>query len=321
MWVNDFVAAIESSTVASSKIEDAIAVKQEHLPKRIYKYRCDNEDSRKNLMDDTVWICSPAAYNDPYDCLFTLTEQDVLVAAKLSFVDDFVRVYGLDGVISANAILLAKASNDPLQQLVKHIPSDHPCSKDANPQQIADFFGAQLSRYVGDSIAFVRQIREATKICSFSQRNDSILMWGHYSDKHKGFCIEYELEPLPPNHFMRRNLYPVIYSSKLYDLTRWASQLFSSPRDQFNPCAVLLATLSKYRDWRYEKEWRFVLTESRLTANRAMSVPKPARVFLGSRIEDPSRRELTELCNRRGLGVWQMEMAADGFRLKATQVA
>jgi hypothetical protein len=320
MWIRNFVSAIEKSTLASPKLEDAIAIKENHLPKRIYKYRCDSDKSRINLTNDTVWICSPQAYNDPYDCLFTVTEQDVVVAAKRSLIDDFVQTYKLDGIVSADAALLAKGSNDPFRELVKYIPPSHPFPRGANPQQMVDFLAAQLPKFIGDAIAFVHQIRDATKICSFSQRNDSIVMWGHYADKHRGFCIEYELESLPATHALRRNLYPVIYSSELYDLTHWASQLFDSPRAQFNPAAVLLALLRKYQDWRYEEEWRFILTEDHITPPRALSVPTPTRVFLGSKIEEPSKRELIELCRARGIEVRKMEMDPHGFKLKDSPI-
>lgn len=321
MWIEDFVSAIESSTVANPKLEDAIAVKDRYLPERIYKYRCNNGRSRMNLTNDTIWICSPRAYNDPYDCVFAVSEPAVVAAAKRSRLDDFVQVYNLGGIVSADAILLAKANDDPLRALVKYIPLGHPFPKGANPQQMADFMATQISQYISDTIAFVRQIRDATKISSFSRRSDSILMWGHYADSHKGFCIEYDLTTLPASCTLRRNLYPVIYSSELHDLTRWASQLVSSPRDRFNPSALLLPMLSKYCDWKYEEEWRFVLTEPRLTPDREMPVPKPTRVFLGSKIEDQPKRELTELCNARGIEVWKMDAAQDGFKLRASHIA
>lgn len=320
MWIDDFVALIESSTVANPQIESAIALKDKHLPKRIYKYRCDCDKSRANLADDTVWICSPQAYNDPFDCLFTVTESRVVTAAKRQLLDDFVRIYNLAGVVSEDAILHAKASDDPLQQIVKHISPGHTFPQGANPQQAADFIAMQLPKYIDDSLAFVRQIKEATKICSFSQKSDSIVMWGHYADRHKGFCVEYDLEPLPAQHALRRNLYPVIYSAELYDLTGWATKLVSSPRDQFNPSGVLLTILGKYCDWGYEEEWRFVMTEPRLTPNRPLSMPKPTRVFLGAKIENSPKQQLTELCRSRGIAVWRMEMAADGFKLKASEV-
>jgi hypothetical protein len=167
----------------------------------------------------------------------------------------------------------------------------------------------------------LRQVRDATKVCSFSKRNDSILMWSHYANYHKGFCVEYEIDPLPPDHFLRQNLYPVIYSSSLYDLTGWSTSLFSSPREQFNPSLVLLAMLHKYRDWHYEKEWRLILTEPRLTRDRPLQVPRPSRVFLGSRMEEGQKCELTQICATKSVEVWQMGRSLDAFQLKAKRTA
>jgi len=277
--------------------------------------------SRKNLTDDTVWICSPDAYNDPFDSLFTVAEQDVLIAAKRSMVDSFVKTYSLEAVIPAEVIQKVKLSDEPLQELIKQIPPGHPFVKGSNPQQAADFAGMQLSKFIEQSMAFVSQIRNATKICSFSQRSDSILMWGHYADGHKGFCIEYNLETLPANCTFRRNLYPVNYSLALFDLTKWASQLVSTARDKFNQAEILLVMLSKYSDWSYEQEWRWVRTEPRLADNGPLPVPKPTRVFLGAKIEEPSQTELTDICKAKGIEVWKMAKAKDSFKLDSERIA
>jgi hypothetical protein len=51
-------------------------------------------------------------------------------------------------------------------------------------------------------------------------------MWSHYADHHRGFCIEYDLESLgDSNHFFRKNLYPVLYSADLYDLSPFVEGL------------------------------------------------------------------------------------------------
>jgi len=39
MWITDFINCFEESTLAHPRIEDALAIKQQHLPKRVYKYR------------------------------------------------------------------------------------------------------------------------------------------------------------------------------------------------------------------------------------------------------------------------------------------
>jgi len=68
MWTEDFFELLRESTLNESHFADAITFKQQHLPKRIFKYRPDNEYARENLKSDTIWLASPDAYNDPYDC-------------------------------------------------------------------------------------------------------------------------------------------------------------------------------------------------------------------------------------------------------------
>ena len=34
------------------------------------------------------------------------------------------------------------------------------------------------------------RLRERTWICSLSKINDSLLMWSHYANNHKGICVE-----------------------------------------------------------------------------------------------------------------------------------
>ncbi|WP_349393654.1 DUF2971 domain-containing protein, partial [Clostridium perfringens] len=51
-------------------------------------------------------------------------------------------------------------------------------------------------------------------ICSFSECKDNILMWSHYSNCHKGFCIEYDFSKLIKS---RALVLPVIYSKNVPD--------------------------------------------------------------------------------------------------------
>jgi hypothetical protein len=50
-WVKEFVDSLNRSALEQQTLEDAIAIKDPHLPKKIYKYRCDNDYSRKSLHD------------------------------------------------------------------------------------------------------------------------------------------------------------------------------------------------------------------------------------------------------------------------------
>ncbi len=76
-----------------------------------------------------------------------------------------------------------------------------------------------------------------------------MLMWSHYSEDHRGFCIEYDLEALNEQHPFRRSLFPIIYSQRLYDLTPFAEKLVAKERAEFTPLLPMLAALHKFEGW------------------------------------------------------------------------
>jgi hypothetical protein len=49
MWRYKFVECLEGSTLRNSRMAEALDIKQQNLPKRIYKYRCDCKYSLDNL--------------------------------------------------------------------------------------------------------------------------------------------------------------------------------------------------------------------------------------------------------------------------------
>ena len=93
MWIKDFLDCLEASTFGQPRDAEALAIKEQHLPKRLYKYRRDYSNSRENLRTDTVWLSSPDSYNDPYDCSFKVAEDQVVAALSKHLVDHFVETY------------------------------------------------------------------------------------------------------------------------------------------------------------------------------------------------------------------------------------
>ena len=317
MWIQSFVDCLEGSTLAHPRIDEALAIKQHHVPGRIYKYRRDCCCSRENLKTDTVWISSPDSYNDPYDCAFTVSEGRVVAAAMRGLVDTFVTTYKLQDIISAEEIEKAKGSKYPMEAVAECISARVSSAPGRNAQQMAELSSITLPKFVGNAVSFLHQVRKATKVCSFSSISNSILMWSHYADNHCGFCIEYDLEPLTAEHTFRKSLYPVIYSQKLYDLTQWAELLMGPDRQQFNTISPLLGTIHKYAGWRCEKEWRLVMIEDKPTESRNWKVPTPSRVLLGSQMKDSSKDEVAAICRAKNIEVWQMCLANDRFELLA----
>ncbi|NIU01942.1 MAG: DUF2971 domain-containing protein, partial [Nitrosopumilaceae archaeon] len=88
-----------------------------------------------------------------------------------------------------------------------------------------------------------RILNEEIGVLSLSAKNDNILMWAHYADYHKGFCIEFKrsqanaLGATKPVHYVKE--YP-----------------FLSYFDDLPGNIVKKMILTKAEDWSYEAEWR-----------------------------------------------------------------
>jgi hypothetical protein len=82
------------------------------------------------------------------------------------------------------------------------------------------------------------------KVCSFSATGKSIIMWSHYADQHRGFCIEYDTESLPPENLFIRMLFPVVYSERMFDGTKYYLAAIRN-RTTFNTLFPSLAALSQ----------------------------------------------------------------------------
>ena len=158
--------------------------------------------------------------------------------------------------------------------------------------------------------------KDSLKVCSFSGTQYSIIMWSHYADQHRGFCIEYDTDSLPPENLFVRMLYPVIYSEKLFDGTKYYLAALRN-RATFNSLFPALAALYKSPEWSYEKEWRLVIPANLVREASPWRVPAPKHIYLGSRMPDGEKEQITEICRKKGLNIHQMYLADDSFLLRS----
>ena len=120
------------------------------------------------------------------------------------------------------------------------------------------------------------------------------LMWSHYSDSHKGFCIEYDFtgmkdEVLP---------LPIIYSEN-HPLIPWKAAIAHTPESIKEATADLtLGLLTKDKSWEYENEWRVLLP----AANPPdIKIPITA-IYLGAHITPENKAILLEIAKNHRIG-------------------
>jgi len=274
-WKEEFVKCLEGSTGEHSQLEKALAIKAEHMPKHIYRYQPDIDNRRESLASDKVWLCSPDKYNDPYDCEFTISDVSVEAEAHKRLEKSFTGT---------------------------------------NPELLA-IGRSKASQVVSQKLSEIKQWKQLCKVCCFNEDPTSMLMWGHYADNHRGFCIEYDLASPKAAQF-RHKLYPVVYSDEPYDLTAWAKSLVNgSSSGAFNPHGPILALVHKFKGWEYEREWRVLEVSNDVKADYDWSVPTPTRVFVGSKMEMANKQAFRAICQPKGIEVLDMHRADNSFKL------
>ena len=61
--------------------------------------------------------------------------------------------------------------------------------------------------------------KRTSTISCFSETIESVTMWSHYANYHKGFALEYNLRDTLLNSIPNVGIFPVIYDNKRYDGT------------------------------------------------------------------------------------------------------
>ena len=117
-----------------------------------------------------------------------------------------------------------------------------------------------------------RSIQESVFIACFSEKCDSMLMWSHYSDEHRGICVGYNLHELIEKY----NCFPVIYSNKMPQ----RKELDIGKKDM-----LYEAILTKSKDWEYEAEWRIIDIDEKNAGKNGKLIEfiKPVSIYMGKR--------------------------------------
>jgi len=315
VWKDDFIKCLDSASERDVQFHKAILIKEENLPRHIYKYRRCTKCAFENLREGSVYMAPTTAYNDPFDSALTLSFSQLNRKAVVRNIDAAPYFAKVRDLLSKEDIEKVKQSDEPFETLAtillardKNIPADKL---------------PELVRALGDAAGHISRpmieagrkvVQQRTVLCSFSEVPDSIIMWGHYADSHGGFCVEYDLTRVSAaEEYVRRFLWPVIYSEKLFDATKYleaAMEDFSA----FNVSFPLIAALYKSPEWAYEKEWRLLFPGGVVgPGNRPM--PPPSRVLLGAKISEDNKKTVAEICGRKGIPVHQMNLAVNAFKL------
>lgn len=262
----------------------------DRLPEIIYKYRdWTNSYHKRILTHREIYLASPRDLNDPFDCRITanfdLLDTDDKIKA-------FIKVLG-----DRNRDRLAAKGQKPEdfeEELFDRFKNNR---QEEQKNWDKETYGLQDKRY---------------GVFSLSGRWNSILMWGHYSASHSGFCVGFhEKRMADSGQFGRGGLirygpnFPQIHPSEDYTAERG-----------------FIETFSKAEDWSYEQEYRLFKFLKSSKDSRLVTVDRSifAELVLGLNFPEGDMPEIFDISDELKIPVYKIVKVPWKFELDRVKI-
>lgn len=266
----------------------------EEYPKVIYKYRGWSKDTDKApLLKGEIYLSSPSDFNDPFDCRIPANFIDMTDLEAKEYAEAVVNRHAKELIAGGYNL------NDEKEIIYNRVTKEREDMQSSYEKQTFDSFDKHMG------------------ILSLSARWDSILMWSHYGNQHRGYCIGFNEEKMRNSRLFGSGG-PVKYPEDL-------KYPHIKPIEETNPDTMFVSAFNKSREWKYEEEYRltklsypnpFKLEE------RIVTVPNDfiEEVNLGLHLSETDRNEIVELCQKRGIPVYQLNKVPFHFLLSRTLI-
>lgn len=226
------------------------------------------------LRDRKLKVTRPIEFNDPYEFF-------PQIVGELS-IEELLKCDSLN-----KHILIALQSDISLPVLREII-------RQAAPEKLTE---PQMATLQALARKTCDQVSKDFGVLCLSMRRDSVTMWAHYADLHRGFVVGFE-----STKFGSPAFHPVRYNAKRVSIQ--ATWDLSSPAWDAGAKDVFLA---KHRRWRHEREMRAIIPLAALTPDKGPSgadwytCPIPpdsiVSITLGVRCSDQTKGEIGKAIN------------------------
>jgi hypothetical protein len=199
----------------------------------VYKYRVwENERHRRILTNNEIFFTSPRAFNDPFDCNIAYRLDLLSDSEIIRRYEHYLGIFYPDWDIEK---VRNKARNWAEKGLLR------------NPENINR-----------NRIWSKKYVENGYGIFSLAGNKDNILLWSHYADSHKGFCLGFRIDKL--DAFRENQFYKdgSLIDCGWIEYTRLYPEIVPSSEDDIEDIKRLF--LVKSIDWDYEEEYRLILT-------------------------------------------------------------
>ena len=172
---------------------------------------------------------------------------------------------------------------------------------------------------------FVDHINAHSRVCCFSnadEKQQNMPMWAYYANNHRGFCVEYRLQPN-----QKKFIFPVSYdgtrvngNALMLHLISGIIQMVKDGKDSSQMSGELsvhnhLAYLSltcKHASWKHEKEYRALVPA---VMGKYFDL-EPQKIYVGMKCSEDHEKRLAEIARSfSGCEIYKMQQANNGLEL------
>jgi hypothetical protein len=220
---------------------------------RVFKFRAGNGNDLESFFEDYLWFANLSDLNDPYEGYSSFSDEGV---------DDDFREKFLAAVYAKKP----KNTISPEQE-AKVYREEYEKDKGQKFSEYVDSKAVQIVE------SYYDEHKNDFKILSLSLAKDehehpaplnNMLMWSHYANGFKGFCIEYDFEKLKKSIKHKNGIElansPVKYATDGKLPVIKLKTFMQSTIDDSRECSheILSAFTRKEQSWIYENEVRFI---------------------------------------------------------------
>lgn len=148
--------------------------------------------------------------------------------------------------------------NDPFEKQLSY-DLTKTLSKKMADEKFSD--NIEKEKYIRAVCSAYKDVSSSFGIVSLTETHGNILMWAHYAEKHKGFCIGYndslfnDLNKIQHDEYNWRGIYKP--ERIIYDAERFMESTIDNDIGQ--NALILNAMLKKSPEWAYECEYRSII--------------------------------------------------------------
>ncbi|MCL1665117.1 DUF2971 domain-containing protein [Elizabethkingia ursingii] len=297
-------------------------------PENLYRYRFCNTYSFEALEEDKFLLTKPTLFNDPYDSLLYIDRERILSKINGDLDFDVVKKLKKDkNYREEQEKILGKDFVDKFANLE---PFGTKEEFDKHKKLSEIIHSKIIDSIINESLLSLKQ---SSLVACLSENFESILMWSHYADNHRGFVLNYDFKArysietnipgVKATEFADKKLFPVSYDDNRFDATYYVEFHFIENifknlglefnRPFFDKLFYYKILLFKSQEWSYEREWRIIKQTNINSQDNKPNIDfitniRPKEIILGAHIQDQNKQKLIEIANEKNIPIFQMKL-------------